>query len=245
MIPWGLCTGDKSHLVSRAKLARQWMDTNPTQWGKYVQHTNSQHAIKEFDKIIRPRSYNLDCRMNSSAVKSLDGHLIRQWILRWSWSITCRHCSTTIFIINLASSGLDNCQMRRETFKFYNLLRRVWEIWWYWQISFVTWAWTINFATCFQEEVLIKQYLTSMEFEQALLLLTLISCRAKRKAITVCKAGTNRTLFSVWLEEPHLRGAGFRDWHANTPLCDQRYLVIHGYFCHSATFLAECCHNSW
>ena len=57
-------------------------------------------------------------------------HFSRQldcWSLRCSWSIACRRCSSYIFIINLAPGfnglGKDNYQMRREAFKFWDLVR--------------------------------------------------------------------------------------------------------------------------
>ena len=46
--------------------------------------------------------------------------------LRCSWSIACRHCSNYIFILNLTPgfNGLvkDNYKMRRQTFKFCDLV---------------------------------------------------------------------------------------------------------------------------
>ena len=49
------------------------------------------------------------------------------WSLRCSWSIACRRCSNYIFILNLTPgfNGLckDNYKMRREAFKFWDLVR--------------------------------------------------------------------------------------------------------------------------
>ena len=57
------------------------------------------------------------------------------WTLRCSWSIACRHCSNYIFILNLIRGFnrlvKDDCKTRRETFKFWNLVRLQLEIWWY------------------------------------------------------------------------------------------------------------------
>ena len=48
------------------------------------------------------------------------------WSLRCSWSIACRRCSNNIFILNLTPGfnglGKDNYKMRREAFKFWDLV---------------------------------------------------------------------------------------------------------------------------
>ena len=53
------------------------------------------------------------------------------WSLRCSWSIACRHCSNYIFILNLTPGfnglGKDNYKMRREVFKFSDLVRLILE----------------------------------------------------------------------------------------------------------------------
>ena len=53
------------------------------------------------------------------------------WSFRRSWSIACRRCSNYIFILNLTSGfnglGKDNYQMRREAFKFWDLVRLILE----------------------------------------------------------------------------------------------------------------------
>ena len=66
---------------------------------------------------------------------SYKSHFSRQlncWSLRCSWSIACRRCSNYIFILNLTSgfNGLskDNYKTRRETFKFWDLVRLILEI---------------------------------------------------------------------------------------------------------------------
>ena len=65
-------------------------------------------------------------------------HLSRQyhlWSLRCSWSFACLHCFIYIFILDLTPhfSGLDkdNDKTRRETFKFWDLMRLILEIWRY------------------------------------------------------------------------------------------------------------------
>ena len=53
------------------------------------------------------------------------------WSLRCSWSIACRRCSNYIFILNLTPGfnglGKDNYKMRREAFKFWDLVRLILE----------------------------------------------------------------------------------------------------------------------
>ena len=55
------------------------------------------------------------------------------WSLRCSWSIACRHCSNYIFIVNLTPGfnrlHKDNCKMRWETFKFWDLVWLILQIW--------------------------------------------------------------------------------------------------------------------
>ena len=65
-------------------------------------------------------------------------HLSRQyncWSLRCSWSIARRRCSNYIFILDLTHgiNGLDkdSCKTRRETFKFWYLVRFILEVWWH------------------------------------------------------------------------------------------------------------------
>ena len=60
----------------------------------------------------------------------------RQWIywsLRCSWSIAWRRCSNYIFILDLTPGfnglGKDYCETRRETFKFWDLVRLIFEVW--------------------------------------------------------------------------------------------------------------------
>ena len=55
------------------------------------------------------------------------------WLLRCSWSIACRHCSNYIFSLDLTPgfnrSGKDNCKTRRETFKCWDFVCLILEVW--------------------------------------------------------------------------------------------------------------------
>ena len=55
--------------------------------------------------------------------------------LRCSWSIACRCSSNCIFIIDLSRGfsglGKDNCKTRRETIKFWYLIRLILKLWRY------------------------------------------------------------------------------------------------------------------
>ena len=77
-------------------------------------------------------------------------HFIRQlscWSLRCSWSITCRRCSNYIFILNLTPGfdglGKDNYKMRRDAFKFWNLVQLILEtlryVWIHFHIMPIKW----------------------------------------------------------------------------------------------------------
>ena len=52
---------------------------------------------------------------------------------RCSWSIACRRCSNYIFILDLTPGfnglGKDNCKMRQQTFKFWDLVQFILEVW--------------------------------------------------------------------------------------------------------------------
>ena len=63
-------------------------------------------------------------------------HLCRQWncwSFRCSWSITCLCCFSYNFIVSLTRGfnglGKDNCKMRQETFKFWDLVCLILEVW--------------------------------------------------------------------------------------------------------------------
>ena len=64
----------------------------------------------------------------------IKSHFSRQlncWSLRCSWSIACRRCSNYIFILNFTPGfnglGKDNCKMRQEALKFWDLVRLILE----------------------------------------------------------------------------------------------------------------------
>ena len=63
-------------------------------------------------------------------------HLGRQctcWSLRCGWSIACQRCSNYIFILDKTPGfnglGKDNCNMRRDTFMFWDLVHLILEVW--------------------------------------------------------------------------------------------------------------------
>ena len=73
-------------------------------------------------------------------------HFSRQlncWSLRCSWSIACRRCSNYIFILHLTLGfnilRKDNCRPRRETFKFWDLVRLILEI-----LRYTTFQWQVQ-----------------------------------------------------------------------------------------------------
>ena len=74
-------------------------------------------------------------RQASNIYKSHFSRQLNCWSLRCSWSIACRRCSNYIFILNLTPSfnglGKDNYKMRREAYKFWDLVRLILEILWY------------------------------------------------------------------------------------------------------------------
>ena len=55
------------------------------------------------------------------------------WSHRYSWNIACWRCSNYIFILDLTHGfnglGKDNCKMRQETFKFWDLVWLILEVW--------------------------------------------------------------------------------------------------------------------
>ena len=85
----------------------------------------SPRGLKHMIVIVKPLT-----------VKPLKSHLSRElncWSLRCSRSIACWRC----YIIMLDSTlgfnrlGKDNCKTRRETFKFWDLVRLILEVWRY------------------------------------------------------------------------------------------------------------------
>ena len=92
-------------------------------------------------------------------------HFSRQlncWSLSCSWSMACRRCSNYIFILNLTSGfnglGKDNYQMRREAFKFWDLVRLILETLRYYHLSQGTvggWTQPCIFSLCIQRVLLV------------------------------------------------------------------------------------------
>ena len=69
-------------------------------------------------------------------MRHVQSDLCRQlayWSLRFSWSSACR--SNYVFILDFTPGfnelGKDNCKTRRETFKFWDLVRLILEVWRY------------------------------------------------------------------------------------------------------------------
>ena len=73
-------------------------------------------------------------------------HLSRQWNC-WSrrciWSITCRHCSNYIFILDSTpgfnESGKDNFKTRWKTFMFWDSMRLILAVWQYFLSTVSVW----------------------------------------------------------------------------------------------------------
>ena len=66
-------------------------------------------------------------------------------LVGWSWSMVCQHCANYIFILNLTPGfnglGRANCKTRRETFKFWDLVCHILNVWQYsWVIGFRGWC---------------------------------------------------------------------------------------------------------
>ena len=61
----------------------------------------------------------------------LSGQL-NYWSLRCSWNIACRHCSNSIFVLDLTPGfnrlRKDNCKTRRKIFKFRDLVHLILDI---------------------------------------------------------------------------------------------------------------------
>ena len=57
------------------------------------------------------------------------------WSLRWIWSIACRRCSNYSFILDLTPGfnglGKGNCTTGGESFKLWDLVRLILEVWQY------------------------------------------------------------------------------------------------------------------
>ena len=103
-------------------------------------------------------------------------HFSRQsnyWSLRCIWSIACRRCSNNIFILHLTLGfNIDNCKLRRETVKFWDLVHLLLEILWYISHSTLHWplyCWIyfkqykitfLHFLLFLDAEMLLKSFLT-------------------------------------------------------------------------------------
>ena len=74
-------------------------------------------------------SLSFACYHQISKYKTHFSRQLNCWSLRCSWSIACRRCSNYIFILNLTPGfnglGKGNYRMRREAFKFWDLVRLV------------------------------------------------------------------------------------------------------------------------
>ena len=74
-------------------------------------------------------------RQTSKISRILVGNTILFWSPMWIWNSACRHCLGYIFILDLTPRlyglGKNNCKTTRETFKFWNLVRLILEVWRY------------------------------------------------------------------------------------------------------------------
>ena len=102
------------------------------QWVKWV---NSVLSCSMY-KVLRKKSWVCCSLIGLPSNLSYKSHLSRQWncwSLRCSWSIACQCCSNYIFILHLTHGfsgfGKGNCKMRREIFKFLDLIHPILEIW--------------------------------------------------------------------------------------------------------------------
>ena len=70
---------------------------------------------------------------NRGTVKSSTLVGKNSWSLRCSWSIAYRRCSNHIFILDLTPGFIildkDSCNTKQETFKFWDLVCVILEIW--------------------------------------------------------------------------------------------------------------------
>ena len=80
----------------------------------YLCNTFLDGQIELLVSTVKPRIYVTHC-----------------WSLRCIWSIACRRCYNHIFTLDLTPGfngfGKDNCKTRRETFKFWDLMRLILE----------------------------------------------------------------------------------------------------------------------
>ena len=112
-------------------------------WGQRVRAVNalSIYLCHLYHKIQQQRGWVWrgtcrECVIDNAILPSNlsnKTHLSMQlncWSLRCSWSIACRRCSKYIFILNTCFNGLgrDNCNTRRESFKVWDLVRLILDI---------------------------------------------------------------------------------------------------------------------
>ena len=106
--------------------------------------------------FLPPRWHLNYCKVSNIRCTLVGNYYVNCWSLRCSWSIACQRCSNYIFILNLTSGfnglGKDNYQMRREAFKFWDLVRLILETLRYtsqnWVISDFLHVWH-SAITCF------------------------------------------------------------------------------------------------
>ena len=106
----------------------------PVKWWKFY----FDHQLYHSGWICIIVGWNVVLEVREYLQISYKSHLCGQvncWSLRCSWSIACRRCSNYIFILDLTHGfnwlGKDNCKIRRETFKFWDLMFLILEIWQY------------------------------------------------------------------------------------------------------------------
>ena len=96
----------------------RWSPLNIIKW----EHSSTKNTTK---KTMYGKVFNIRCTLWGNRIV---------WSLRCSWSIACWRCSKYIFILCLTLDfnrlRKDNCKMRWETFKFWDLVRLILQIWW-------------------------------------------------------------------------------------------------------------------
>ena len=90
---------------------------------------NRQKCILLINDNVNFLSTAVSCYPSNLSYKTHLSRHFNSWSLRCSWSIACRRCSNYIFILDLTLSfnglDIDNCKMRRESFKFCDLVRLI------------------------------------------------------------------------------------------------------------------------
>ena len=139
---WLVAWPAPSHYLNQCWNIVNWIPRNKLQWNfdrnSYIFHQENpfENVVWKMAAILSRPQCVMHC-INQELSSSLwyKPHLSRQLncgSLRCSWSIACRRCSNYIFILDLTpgfnGSGKDNCKTRRESFKFWDLVRIVLEI---------------------------------------------------------------------------------------------------------------------